>query len=348
MKARYPVIFLLMSAILSLGIGCSKNVEHDTLNNTPVPVKVHKVEPFNNNHIFEYSGTIRESESIPLSFSVVGNVSQVYVTEGTAVKKGTLLAELNNETFKNAYEMSLATFKQAEDAYDRLLPMYNNGNLPEIKLIEIETSLQQSKAAAAISKKSLDDCYLYSPVDGIVGRRSIDIGMGAMPGLTAIEIIKIDKVFAQVSVSENEIASIKAGQNATVKVTALGNMSFSGAVEEIGVVANPLSHTYNVKICINNKGLNLKPGMICNVVIESENAITGLLAPNQAVLVDEKGQNFVYCVDPEQKRATQKYVETGRLLKDGIEITNGLKQGDLVVIAGQQKLFDNILVSLVN
>lgn len=62
---------------------------------------------------------------------------------------------LNDETYKNAYDMSLATLKQAEDAYNRLLPMYKNGNLPEIKLVEVETGLQQAKSATLIAKRML-------------------------------------------------------------------------------------------------------------------------------------------------------------------------------------------------
>lgn len=326
--------------------GCSENNKADTLNNSAVTVEVVQIEKAGGNESFSYSGTIEESETIPLSFPVVGNVSHVLVSEGDFVRKGQLLATLNDETYKNAYEMSLASQKQAEDAYKRLTPMYKNGSLPEIKYVEVETALQQAKAAASIAKKNWDDCKLYSPVDGVVGKCSIDPGMSAMPNLTSITIVKIEKVFALVSVSENEISSIKKRDNAKVKIAALNNSGFTGAVEEIGVIADPLAHTYKIKIGIANSSRQIKPGMICSITLNKSDEIPGLFVPGRSVLVDEEGRNFVYTVY--QNKAVKKYISTGRLLKNGVEITSGLSDGEQIVVAGQQRLVDDSFVRIVN
>jgi RND family efflux transporter MFP subunit len=242
--------------------------------------------------------------------------------------------------------MSLASQKQAEDAYKRLLPMYKNGSLPEIKLVEVETGLQQAKSAALIAKKSLDDCKLYSPVDGIIGKRSIEPGMSAIPNLTSISIVKIDKVFARVPVSENEIAFIKKGAKSKIRIAALTNYEFLGSVEEIGVLADPIAHTYKIKIGIVNKNRQIKPGMICSVSLERSNNAEGLFVPDRSVLVDEQGRNFVYAVY--ENKAVRKYVITGKLMKNGVEITSGLNDGEQIVVAGQQKLVDNSLVRIAN
>jgi len=244
--------------------------------------------------------------------------------------------------------MSLASQKQAEDAYKRLLPMFKNGNLPEIKLVEVETGLQQAKSATLIAKKNLDDCNLYSPVDGIVGKRSIEPGMSAIPNYTSITLVKIEKVFARVPVSESEISSIKNGDKAKIKIGALSNSEFTGTVEEIGVMADPIAHTYKIKIGIVNTNRQIKPGMICNVTIykNKTNEAAGLFIPSRAVLVDEQGDNFVYVVD--NNKAVRKYVKTGKLLKNGVEITEGLNDGEQIVVAGQQKLVDNSSIRIVN
>ncbi len=325
--------------------GCSES-SGKKLNETVVNVEVHQISTFNGNEEIAYSGTIEESESTPLSFSGVGTVARVLVSEGDFISKGQLLATLNDETYKNTYEMTLAALKQAEDAYKRLQPMYKNGNLPEIKLVEVETGLQQAKASAAISKKSLDDCKLYSPVSGIVGKRSIEPGMTAMPNLTSINIVKIEKVFARVPISENEIASVKKGNKAKVKIAALNNAEYSGTVEEIGVMADPLAHTYKIKIGIANSNRQIKPGMICNVFLSKNTKTPGLFIPGQAVLVDEQGRNFVYAVN--NNKAEKKFVKTGKLLRSGVEVIEGIGAGEKVVVGGQQKLVSNSLVHIVN
>jgi RND family efflux transporter MFP subunit len=336
---------LAIISIILLGAwsGCSGD---DPRDKQPINVVAQKVTNAVDEQSIAYNGTIEESESIPLSFSTVGNVARVLVSEGDFVKKGQLLASLNDETYKNIYEMSLASQKQAEDAYKRLLPMYKNGNLPEIKYVEVETGLQQAKSAALISKKNVDDCRLYSPVDGIVGKRSIDPGMSAIPNLTSITIVKIDKVLAKVPVSESEISSIKIGDKAKIKIAALKDPDFIGTIEEIGVMADPIAHTYKIKIGILNKSHQIKPGMICNVTINRINEAAGLFVTNSALLVDEKGRNFVYAVNGD--KAFRKYVTTGKLLRNGVEITSGLNNGEQIVVTGQQKLDDNTPVRIVN
>ena len=345
MKTGKIFITLLSFAALLLTSGCSSDEGKRPLSETAVNIRVLKVQNSTGREGITYSGTIVESESVPLSFSGLGTVSRVLVNEGDAVKPGQLLALLNDETYRNAYEMTLATLRQAEDAHKRLLAMYKNGNIPEIKLIEVETGLQQAKVSSAIAKKSLDDCKLYSPVYGIVGKRSIEPGMSAMPNLTSINIVKIEKVFARVSVSEDDISSIKKGQKAFVKVGAL-DLEFEGTVEEIGVLADMIAHTYTVKIGLSNKNLMLKPGMVCNISIERNGGTGGIVIPNNAIRVDEKGNSFVYTVRDRHNKALRTAVVTGKLLRDGIEIVKGLNEGDMVVIAGQEKLADNSLVKI--
>ncbi|MFO7445299.1 MAG: efflux RND transporter periplasmic adaptor subunit [Ignavibacteriaceae bacterium] len=342
MKSKLIIQCLLIAVIFFSFQACSNKTE-ETNNYTNVEVEL--AGGPDESQSLVYSGTIEESESIPLSFSVLGNVKQVLVSEGDIVRKGQLLAVLNDETYKNTYNMTLASYNQAEDAYQRLLKMYNNGNLPEIKFVEIETAFQQAKAASAIAKDNLDDCKLYSPVDGVVGRRSIDPGMSAVPNIASINIVKIDKVYARVAVSEREIASVKKGDKAKIKIAALNDAEYSGIVEEIGVLADPIAHTYKIKIGIINKNKDIKPGMICNVILGTTGKETGLAVPTRSVMVDEKGKNYVYAV--EQNRAVKKYVVTGNLLNSGTEILGGLNKGDVVIVSGQHKLADSSVIHII-
>ena len=283
-----------------------------------------------------------------MSFSSPGTVSRVYVSEGEAVRAGELLAELDNSTYLNSYRMTHAAEQQAKDAYDRLTPMYRNGSLPEVKYVDVETKLEQARAAAAIARKSLDDCKLYAPAGGFIGRRSIEPGANVLPDISVISIVKIKKVYALVPVSENEIASVKKGSNADITIAALDNAQFTGTVEEIEVIADPIAHTYKIKIAITNRNDAIKPGMICNVVLIEKNSTNRLVVPTGAVSVDEQGKSFVYILDESERRAVRRYVVVGNLLRHGIEIMSGLSEGDKIVVAGQQKLANNSPVRVIN
>lgn len=345
-KMKNKIFVSLMVSIITLGFAGCQSGKTESVNDKVVNVEVEKAGNFSGDNLLDYSGTIEESETIPLSFSVPGTVKQVYVKEGDYVRAGQLLAVLNDESFKNSYEMSLAIQKQAEDAYKRLLPMYKNGNLPEIKLVEVETNVQQTKSATLIAKKSWDDCKLYSPVDGVVGTKSIQPGMNAMPSLNSITIVKIGKVFANISVSENEIASIKKGDKTKVKIAALNYEEFAGVIEEIGVIADPIGHTYKIKAAINNQNQKLKPGMLCTANLQKKEKIEGIFLPTNSVMVDEKENNYVFVV--KDGIASRRPVKTGRLLKSGIEILSGVTEGEDIVTAGTQKLVDKCKVKIVN
>ncbi len=338
------LVSLLIGVVLFVW-GCSRNSAD--LNNLPVKIQVETAKPADASQELAYSGTIEESETIPLSFSTVGTVSRVLVSEGAMVKKGQLLATLDNATYQNSYAMMQAAQEQAEDAYSRLTPMHKNGNLPDVKYVEVETGVQKAKASAAIAKKTLDDCRLCATADGFIGKRSIEPGMTAMPNLTSITIVKIDKVFARVAVAEDEISLIQKGQKANITIGALGAAHYTGLVEEIGVLADPIAHTYKIKIGIENTNHAIKPGMICTATIESPSMLHGVVVPTRAVMVDEAGRNFVYVVSPNQK-AIRRFVVTGSLLNNGIEVIEGLQVNETIVVTGQHKLVDNASIRIVN
>ncbi len=339
-------IGLILSQALITGCGPKSNAGNE--NSKPVIVEVRQVEALSEQREIRYSGTIRESVTIPLSFSTVGTVKAVYVDEGQAVRKAQTLAVLNDETYKNALSMAEATLKRAQDAVARLKPMYENGSLPEIKMVEVETSLQQAQASYEISKKNVDDCVLKATESGIVGKRSIEPGMSILPGVNSITIVQVQRVYAKISVHESEIAAITKGSPATVVVPALDNAAYTGSVDDIGILADPLSHTYTVTISIANKNGQLRPGMICNVSMKQSGRQEVHIVPAEAVLIDNDGNAYVYIADRSSGAAVKTPVERGAFVDEGICIRGGVPPDALVITGGQNKLYDGARVIVKN
>lgn len=335
-KFKY-VRFAVSIALGVLLYGCQQ-AETAPLNRTATRVAVQEVKPVSAGQIIAYSGTIEAKKSVALSFSVNGTVKQVLFDEGDFVHRGQALAVLDDATLRNAYRMAKATLDQAEDAYRRLKPMYEKGNLPEIKFVEVQTRLQQAKASTAIAQKNLNDCTLYAPRDGFIGKRSVEAGQNVLPGISVFTLVNMDVVTARMQVAEGEISAIQVGLPAQVRVGALNNRSFTGKVRHVGVVADPIAHTYTVRIEVPNPGHLIKPGMICEIQLEGQNPQPGLLVPNASIRVDEDGEQFVIRVNKQSALAERQPVKTGRLLDDGIEVLSGLNTGDLVVVSGMQKL----------
>jgi RND family efflux transporter MFP subunit len=294
-----------------------------------------------------YVGTVEAAAAVSLSFSGTGSVEQVFVTEGQRVKKGQLLAALNTTTAENSYQMMLAKQQQAQDAYDRLVKVHENGSLPDIRFVEVETGLQQAKSMTAVAKKNLDDCRLYAPQSGVIARRSVEVGSVAIPGVAAFRIVSTDRVNVKIAVPENEISQITEGRTANIVAPALDHAVFTGKVEMKGVVADPVSHTYEVKIELTNnvgtKNLSpLLPGMVCKVSLAGDAETAGMVVPNRTVQIAADGRKYVWLADGNTAR--RRFVKTGGLDDNGIIIVEGLSEGDRLIVEGFRKVSEGMKI----
>lgn len=293
-----------------------------------------------------YSGQIETSKNIRLSFQIPGKVTKVNVEEGDRIKAGQVIALIDDSRFQSAYDAALASHHQAEDAYNRLKMVYDNGSLPEIDWQDIKTKKAQSQAALELAEENLRDCKLTAPSSGIIGSRDIEEGMNASPNMPIFDLLKMDKIYVKVSVPENEINKLKKGQTAKLSVGALGTEEFLAVVEKIGVTANPISRTYDVKLLILDQPDNVKPGMLCDVVVFPEINELVFTLPIQAVLKDDNHKSFVYTINTSNQTAWPRYVDVGGFSNNQVKITSGLKTNDIVVVSGQHKLTPNAKVRI--
>jgi RND family efflux transporter MFP subunit len=336
-----------ITLLVAITAGCSDSKTDEKVVEQRIKVNTAKVLSVRNDYSLGYSGTIEASQTIPLSFRISGTIDKIYVEVGEVVKKGQLLASVDNSDMQNIYNTIYAKFQQARDAYDRLKIVYNEGSLPEIKWVEMKSNLEQATSSLELAKNNLEKCNLLAPVDGIVGRRNIEPGQASISlTLAPIELVKIETVFVKISVPENEINKIIKGQKAGISVSALNDKQYEGIVKNISPVAEIMSRTYTVKISVKNTGLDLKPGMVCDVTIDFETETTLLVVPYKAVGKDSEGKNYVYMVSEDNNTVKKQYITVGRYHDAGIEVIGGLAEGQTVVSEGCEKLSDNSLIRL--
>ena len=292
-----------------------------------------------------YVGTAEESFAISMSFSLMGTVEKVAVSEGQRVSKGQLLAALNSGTVQNTYDVSNSMLKQAQDAYDRLASLHKKGSVTDIQFVEVETGLQQAKSMEAIALKNLEDTKLYAPFTGIISKRSIEEGANVMPGVAAFKLVSIDEIDIKVPIPENEIGSISVGQSAIVTIPAMNNAEYMGRVDKKGVEANPISHTYDIRVRIKNPQLSLMPGMVGKVALQSETDSEQIIVPNRVVQITHDGKHFLWIADGSS--AKRRFVTVGSLANSGVVIAEGLKIGDRVIVDGYSKVSEGMQISII-
>lgn len=341
---------MIAAGCAALLTGCGKDGKDKATTAPPVRVEVLKVTPSQASAGGSYSATVEEESGTAVSFATAGTVSRVYVQAGQTVGRGARLADIDPLTARNAHDAALALRRQAEDAYARMKQLHEAGSLSDIDWMEVQSKLSQAVSSEQIARKGLADCQLTAPCAGYVSVKSVEEGQNVVPGQQVVRIVQIDRVKVTLSVPEDEIAQVRLGQEVSVSVAALQGRTFTGRVTERGVEADPLSRSYRVKALLANPGHALLPGMVCEAQLggspaASDSATAAILLPAPVVQIDMDNRPFVWTATAEG-RAHKVYVEVGESVGDCVTVCAGLRAGDRVITAGQQKVSEGTRVSL--
>ena len=291
-----------------------------------------------------YVGIVEECEATAVSFTNMGVVKRMLVNEGQAVGKGQLIAEMDDTQARNLLSGAEAQMAQANDALERYKMLHDNGSLPEVQWVEIQSKVAQAKSQLEVAKKNLADCRLVAPVGGIVGKKMIGTGETALPSQAVVSILNISTVKVKVAIPEAEISSIGSNTASMIHVEAV-NSSYSGGRIEKGVQADALTHTYDIRINVANEGRKLLPGMVASVQF-AENQLQQtqqLSLPVTAIQKKADGSLFVWTVGNDST-AHRTAVTTGETAGNRIVVTTGISDGNRVVTEGYQKLSENTRV----
>ena len=289
-----------------------------------------------------YVGIVEEQESTAVSFTGMGVVQRVMVGEGQAVSRGQLIAVMDDTQARNVLRGAEAQMAQANDALQRFQMLHDNGSLPEVQWVEIQSKVAQAKAQLEVAKKNLADCRLVAPVSGIIGNKAVKAGETALPSQAVVTILNINTVKIKVSVPESEVNDIKANTPSEIKVEAVGRTLTGGRIEK-GVQADPLTHTYDVRVTVANSDHKLLPGMVANVDFGLADSEAGMRVPVAAVQRNADGNLFVWTVGNDST-AHRTVVSVGSTRGNSITIAGGITEGQRIVTEGYQRLSEGTKV----
>lgn len=288
-----------------------------------------------------YVGTIEEFCSTPVSFTGIGTVTKMHVKEGQHVSKGQLIAELDPTQARNMLTTAEAQLAQAKDALSRLQQLHDSGSLPDVKWVEIQTQVSQAETQVEMCRKNLADCRLYAPASGIVANKMFEDGMTAVTSEPILTILDISSVKVRVAIPEQEFAAVATSTPSTVAVAAIDRTLEGGRIEK-GISADPVTHTYDIKINIPNRDGALLPGMIANVTLHPAGTATASAAaasvtvPLRCVQKTGNDSHFVWII--KDGKAHRQPVSVGDTFGNRIAITSGLNGGEQVITEGYHKV----------
>jgi RND family efflux transporter MFP subunit len=330
--------------LLAILMVCSCGEKKESGVKAPTSVKTLMVSPALSDDAQTYVGIVEEREGTAVSFTGMGVVKRVLVNEGQAVGRGQLIAEMDDTQARNLLSGAEAQMNQANDALERFKMLHDNGSLPEVQWVEIQSKVAQAKSQLEVARKNLADCRLTAPVSGIIGKKLVGAGETAMPSQAVVTILDISSVKVKVAIPEAEISCIGQSTPSTIIVEA-AKKQVSGSRIEKGIQADALTHTYDVRIHVQNSDRKLLPGMVASVkfIAEGSQSIIGKSLPVTSVQKAADGSMFVWTV-AKDSTAHRTRVSIGETNGNHVAITDGLDMGQRVVTEGYQKLSEGTKV----
>lgn len=333
--------YLMLLSLSILLIGCDDNTDKKQNYDPTIPVEISVVGIDNDKNYRNYVGTIKSEVKIALSFPLGGTITDIYVNNGQKVKKGAIIAKVDETTARSLHNAALASLNQAEDGYQRLKQVHEEGGISDVRWVQMETDLEKARQAEISTRKHLEDCTIYAPQDGIISMGDRVIGEYMRPSETFCNIIDIDKLIVEFSVPEKEVGMINKGDKGVAEIQALGVVDQTIVISDKSVVSNPFGHTYTVKAKIDLDDKNALPGMVVKIRL-STTAHSGVIIPASCVQTVSDGL-AVWTL--KNGRSYRRIIEVGDFVKNGVLVEKGLEFGDTIVTVGYQKLFNGAKVS---
>jgi membrane fusion protein (multidrug efflux system) len=348
-------LILILVIVSLMFIACTKEKKEQperAVNVQIATAEKKKIQPY-----LETTGTLKADEEVTVSSEVDGIIRQIRVDEGSPVNRGTLLVEINEIDYILDWKRSEAALKQTEAnlanakaEYKRKNTLYQEELITRQQFDDITTKIaladaevDRAKATLAISKEKLTRTKVYSPLSGAVKEKRVSVGDYVRNGTPLLQLIKINPLKLNFTISEKDAASIKIGQEVAFSVDSYADKKFKGRVSLLYPNVEERTRTLQGEALVPNADHLLKPGYFASTLIYTEKPREVVLAPITALLYDNAVIR-IFVVDGDKAR--ERVIKIGGKYGEFVEVLEGLKAMEQIVVVGQNNLSEGVKVNV--
>ena len=354
MKKNITIGIVIIAALALIGYILTKNKEENEAKiaivaekNASISVKVATVKTEEINLDFVANGNFQPKQELTFSAEKSGKVISVLAKEGDRVSVGQTLAIMRGDAINVSAQAAQAAYQNAKSDYNRFDNAYKTGGVTKQQLDQAKVALINAEASYKQAKINIGDTRIKAPISGIINKKFIEPGsiLSATPATELFEIVNVNKLKLNVTVNESQVASLKVGNNISIKTNVYPDKEFSGKITFIAAKAdNSLNFPVEIEIS-NNANNDLKAGMYGTAVFKASQQKQVLTVVPRNAFVGSVSSNQVFVV--ENGIAKLKKVTAGRILGDKVEILDGLSDGETVITTGQINLQDGNTVEVI-
>ncbi len=294
------------------------------------------------NKTLEATGSVVATRLARLASPVEGPVMDCRVREGDFVKRGQRVLSIGRNTAAQAQlAAAQAAFKEQEQELARITQLVRSGAIPAAQLETARSKFENARAQVAKAKESASDYSVAAPWDGIVSKVLVRDGDFVAPRAALVEMFDPRSLVIRFAVPEVQATELHPDLPVVAQLDAYPGKSFRGRVQRVYPELDTRMRSRTVEAVL-DQPLELIPGMFARLVVHLASVPDALMVPTEAVLVTPKNERILFVV--QDGKAVRRKVETGIEQSGRIQIVTGLKAGEEVVVAGNEKLKDGVEV----
>lgn len=287
-------------------------------------------------HMIEAVGTLTANESIILRPEQSGAVEQVLFTEGASVNAGDKLIVLESSLYKAQLQESKARVNLSRIDYQRADSLVKKRVGSQQDKDSSLAQLQVDQALQAVAQTRLNKMTINAPFDGVLGLRKFSPGDYVNVGQDLVELTDMKMMKVDFNVPENQLSHVHNGQTINVLVDALPGETFSGEIYAISPSINNRNHNIAIRAKLENRDNLLRPGLFARIQIITHTDAHAIMVPEEAI-IPKNSEFFVMTVEDDKIGMAQ--VTLGLRRNGAVNILSGLNVDQVIVTAGQMKLF---------
>lgn len=302
-------------------------------------------------HYIELQGSVQTKQNLLIYPEMPGTLKKVFVKEGQAVRKGQLIARVDDGGMSSQLTQLEAQLALAKTTFERQERLWNQKIGSEIQFLQAKTSYEASVQAKASLEQQLKKSKVYAPFAGRIDKVFFEEGAVVAPGAGSalFRVVNLTEMYLEVDVPEAYVATVVNGTKTKVFIPVL-NRTVDTSIHHTGSFINPGNRSFKAQVKLSNENENIKPNLTAKVQIRDYFNENAMLIPQSLLSENAEGNQFVYVIENENNKTVvrRRIVETGESQDDLMEVTSGIAVGDRLVAEGARRVRDNQEVEIVS
>lgn len=294
------------------------------------------------NHFLELQGNVQTKQNVLIYPEMSGTLKRVYVKEGDKVRKGQLLATIDDGGVGSQLAQLKTQAALAQTTFERQKRLWEQKIGSEIQYLQAKSNYEATESAVNQAKSQLDKSTIRAPFSGIIDDVIKDQGTVVAPGVGSevFRIVNLSDMYVEVDVPENYLSGIQEGKEAKVFFPVLRDTVVS-TIRQTGNFINPGNRAFRVEISVPNKKGHIKPNLTAKVSLNDYTNESAILIPQGIISENAEGQQYVYVAEKmgeDKATANRRIIETGLAQGRMVEVLSGVTEGELLIEEGARNI----------